>query len=164
MGAKVGGAISFYLFIWNIYALICSLNTVQVNLHMNIFVNMCIHEYLQLQSLRPLAASQKAVSFLFVYMNMFINMLHSPLTPTNWVEHPSPVLGIEGFRISQVRMLVESNQWLKNVSLLLPSLTLGIGQGLVGSVSGYQVMVLMAWYPTVPVGQHYKVAMKVRCQ
>ena len=63
-----------------------------------------------------------------------------------WVEHLSPVLEDQGIWTSRVWIrtlrvwtMVESNHWLKNWYLLLPSMALAIiriGQGLVGSVSG----------------------------
>ena len=70
-----------------------------------------------------------------------------------WVERTSPVLWDMGIWILWVWTDVESNQWLKNVCLSLPSQALGIIRRCkvsVGSVSwhcdwvGYQIMVLVA--------------------
>ena len=65
--------------------------------------------------------------------------IYQPNRMAEWVKRLSPVLGDREIRISRVRTLVESNQWLKTWYLLLRSQaldTIRIRQGLVHSVSG----------------------------
>ena len=79
---------------------------------------------------------------LIQHINMYaegICILFWPDKVAEWVERPSPILGDQGIRTSQVHVWSESNRWLKNWYLPLPWNKLDIlrtEQGLVGWVSG----------------------------
>ena len=84
-----------------------------------------------------------------------------------WVQRSITVLGDKEILTSWVRPLVESNQWLKNLYLSVPSQALSIiriGQGmdwLSVRIMWQWDIKLRYWWRRVPVGQHYKVAMSV---
>ena len=87
---------------------------------------------------------------------------------TELVERPSLILGDRGILTSQVRNLVESNQWLKNLYLSLPKqvlhiIRIGYGQKLwlaqcQDNVTEWDVS-LWCWQPSLPVDSHYIVTM-----
>ena len=86
---------------------------------------------------------------------MYVHM--QPGWMVEWVERPSPILGDQEIQTSLVRTLVDSNQWLKNVYMSLPSQALGIiriGERLV--VTKWAIR-SWCWRTGFPVGKHYKV-------